>query len=284
MINAQCAFAALLLATIASAPAGADPVENLTTFTSGTPALASEVNGNFTEVADSVNDNDSRIVQLEAELASLQAQISNLVALNDYLSLETVNGKPAVRVTAANLQVVNGLGVTESADGTGNLLIGYDEERISLSFQCSLGTDPNAGTPVTNETECITAGGNWAVNHKSGSHYLVVGPQHNYSRWSGIVVGQSNTSNFDFASVSAGLRNTASGRYSSITAGRDNKASGAESSVSGGQFNRASAISSTVSGGQQNTASGVVSTTSGGQQRAATGFADWSAGSLSENF
>lgn len=35
------------------------------TFTSGTPALASEVNGNFTAVETAVNDNDSRITTLE---------------------------------------------------------------------------------------------------------------------------------------------------------------------------------------------------------------------------
>jgi hypothetical protein len=43
----------------------AGPVGPLTTFTAGTPAKASEVNGNFSVVSTAVNDNASRIITLE---------------------------------------------------------------------------------------------------------------------------------------------------------------------------------------------------------------------------
>jgi len=56
-----------------------------------------KVSGNFSEVADSVNDNDARIAALEAaleaqteEIAGLRAQLSNVLNLNEYLSLEAV--------------------------------------------------------------------------------------------------------------------------------------------------------------------------------------------------
>ena len=43
----------------------ADQVTGLTTFTSGTPAVAASVNSNFAEIRDSVNDNDTRVTALE---------------------------------------------------------------------------------------------------------------------------------------------------------------------------------------------------------------------------
>lgn len=267
--TAQCTLVLVFLAS----GAHADKVEDLKTFTAGTPAAANEVNGNFTEVADSVNDNDTRIEELEAELSALQAQLGNLLALNDYLSLQTVHGTATVRITAANLQVVNGVGTTESADGTGNVLIGYDEERGAGPLVCSLGTDANTGRPVTSEEECMAAGGALAIDHKSGSHYLVIGPRHNYSRWGGLVAGDTNTSNYDFASVSGGFENVASGRWSTVSGGQGNDGRGESSSVSGGRFNFALGRGTSVSGGTGNVAFGTHSSVSGGEGNNAGGIA-----------
>lgn len=51
--------------------ANADEVVGLTTFTSGTPARAAEVNGNFQAVKTAVDDNDARIDALEEAAAAL---------------------------------------------------------------------------------------------------------------------------------------------------------------------------------------------------------------------
>jgi hypothetical protein len=299
---------------LSAAAVHADPVTDLVEFTAGTTARADEVNANFSEMADSINDNDARVAALEEEIAELRELLSNVLSLDQFLSLEMVNERPAVRITGANLQIVNGTGETASSNGTGNLLIGYDERREeTFRVHCSLGTNPDNGTPVTDQIECDIAGGVWAVNHTGGSHYLVVGSEHNYSRWGGIVVGLTNTSNFDFASVSGGSYNIASGENSSVSGGSNNTASGTVSSVSGGQLNRASddrssvsggfnntasGDSSSVSGGQINTASGSASSVSGGRENAASGRNssvsgginrdasgehDWAAGSLSED-
>src|SRR6266480_585496 len=48
----------------------AGPVGPLATFTAGTPAKASEVNGNFSAVSAAVNDNNSRITALESGAAN----------------------------------------------------------------------------------------------------------------------------------------------------------------------------------------------------------------------
>ncbi len=61
------------IALVCCAAALADQVTDLNTFNPGDPALASEVNDNFTEVQDSVNDNDARINVLEG-LAGINNQ------------------------------------------------------------------------------------------------------------------------------------------------------------------------------------------------------------------
>jgi hypothetical protein len=40
-----------------------------------------------------------------------------------------------VVITGANLRIVNGLGATRTANGLGNLIVGYNEERIASSFR-----------------------------------------------------------------------------------------------------------------------------------------------------
>ncbi len=196
-------------------------------------------------------------------IADLQAQIAALQAYTDplqtYLSVdESVPAKPVLRVTAANLQVVNGTGLTlNSQNGVGNLIVGYDDPRTSGDSVCSLGA-------FTDQAACENASEIWAISHKSGSHNLVVGWRHNYSQTSGLVAGNRNTVNGASASIS----------------GRNNVASGGSSSVSGGQGNEASSSTSSVSGGQSNMASGTGSSVSGGNTRTAAGINDWVAGGL----
>jgi hypothetical protein len=131
------------------------------------------------------------------------------------------------------LHIVNGLGSTDCTDeqpepepipdcpnGLGNLIVGYNEPRA------------------------------FAENVRTGSHNVVVGSQHNFSRFGGLVVGNFNTISGDFASVSGGLGNTASGEFSSVSGGAGNMASGFAASVSGGQENTVSGEFSSVSGGE----------------------------------
>lgn len=71
-INKNRAFLAISLSIIGTASI-ASSVDIPNTFTSGTPALASEVNENFSALQTGLNENDARVVQLEAQLAALQA-------------------------------------------------------------------------------------------------------------------------------------------------------------------------------------------------------------------
>ena len=179
------------------------------------------------------------------------------------------SGQQTVRFSGVNVQIVSGAGSTEAAvNGTGNLIIGYNELR-------------NSG------------------NDRTGSHNFVSGLENNYSHARGIVLGYHNTSSNVGAYVLGGESNTASGieaiisggsssvaggTLASVSGGNQNTASGNFSSVSGGYFSTASGNFSSVSGGRENTASGNFSSVSGGSFGSATGLEDWRAGDLFQDF
>lgn len=220
-----------------------------------------------------------------SRVATIEA--SNVMKLDPYVTLTTsaVNGSagPHIMFTGVNLHVRSGAGVTSSANGLGNLIVGYNEMRGAT------------------ETE------------RTGSHTLVVGRSHKWTSYGGLLAGSWNTLTAPYSSVSggyygiasgidssvsSGYYNTASGMYSSVSGGAHNTASVSQSSVSGGQYNTASGSQSSVSGGSHNTASGSFSSVSGGHtntasgtagsvsggfQRSVTGLYDWMAGSLFED-
>lgn len=179
-----------------------------------------------------------RIAQLEAKVEALEAKLQYL-----YVEEGVINGLagPHVIVEGANLHVQNGSGLTDSINGLGNLLVGYNE---------------SASADEAN---------------RSGSHNLIVGGDHEYIQRGGFVAGRNNNIYGAFSTVSGGDGNTASGDNSSVSGGISNIASGWRSSVSGGNDNTASDYTSSVSGGNNNTASGWFSNVSGGTSNTASG-------------
>ncbi len=230
------------------------------------------------------HDGDSRVIriliqqvhQLQQQVAALQTQLNNLPNPgNFHMSLETVNGHSTVRFSGVNVQIVNGEGSTTTANGLGNLIVGYDETDTSGLFHCTVGANGTAEppTPSVDATTCTAAGGEWInTGFKTGSHYVVVGSQNNYSRWGSLVAGFQNTSNYDYANVSGGNQNTASNRYTSISGGWRNFASGDYSSISGGSLSTSRGHLSSISGGDQNVASGLNSSIVGGAGNVASGI------------
>ena len=197
-----------------------------------------------------------------------RALVRRLAALE--YKLQYITGGPnEVVITGANLRIVNGLGATDTTNGLGNLIVGYNESRI-----------------IAHEPDVRT-----------GSHNVVVGDRHNFSSFGGLVVGFFNeisgnfasvsgghdsTASGDFSSVSGGAFNTASGDFgASVSGGNNNTATGMNASVSGGFQNTASGdFFASVSGGRDNTASGESSSVSGGLNRTAPGEFNWAAGPL----
>jgi hypothetical protein len=192
-----------------------------------------------------------RLQRLEAQVKALQATLAAVTF--DGTTKELV-------ITGANLRIVNGLGKTDCGlveepipdcpNGVGNLIVGYNELR---------GFD----------------------DIRTGSHNVVVGSLHNFSRFGGLVVGQFNTISGAFASVvGGGQDNVASGDFASVVGGSNNTASGFNAVASGGSRNTASgAFASVVGGGafpgalrqQGNVASGNFASVSGGQGNVASG-------------
>lgn len=234
---------------------------------------------------------DTLIAGLQAQITALATRVTALennpaLALGSYVSVTsaTVNGAPGPNlvVTGANLHILNGTGTTgETINGLGNLIVGYNELRGS-------------------------------ADDRTGSHNIVVGTEHNYSAFGGIVTGahngiagwysialggvgnvssshgtaviggQGNSALNMYDSVFGGSANTASGSYAVAIGGISLTASGPSSLTAGGFENLAAGNNSSVTGGWGNTASGTLSSVSGGTDRTAGGYSSWAAGSLYE--
>lgn len=298
---------ALAVSLGSSVRVSAGEVDIPNTFQSGTNASAADVNQNFGAIESAIDDNAQLIVTLTAQIESLEAtvaalqasldQVSNnsVLQLDGLLALDSTDVlRPAAVFTGVNVQIVNGLGIpngTTGRNGVGNLLVGYDRPRTTSRSECSDGR-------YTNQIECETQGAIWAINHKTGSHNIVVGPFHNYSHTASIVSGAGNTSSFFFtaaigssagvagaqgAIVLGGALNEARNEFAVVVGGQENVANGRTSTVTGGWNNVASGSLSSVNGGGENTAVGEKSTVGGGALRTATGNDSWVAGSLSES-
>ncbi|MEM7206238.1 MAG: SUMF1/EgtB/PvdO family nonheme iron enzyme [Pseudomonadota bacterium] len=102
-----------------SLPAFADEVPTLNTFVGGQPALASEVNDNFSDVADAVNDNDARINTLITDVAG-KADTSELADKADQSDLNTTNTNVTTldnQINAVTTGIADRVTALESAGG-----------------------------------------------------------------------------------------------------------------------------------------------------------------------
>lgn len=125
---------------------------------------------------------DGKALSFPERFAALERKLTTLTF--DAATNEVV-------ITGANLRLLNGLGSTDTTNGLGNLIVGYHEPRDS------------------------------GEDRQTGSHNVVVGKQHQFSSFGGLVVGLQNEIHGAFASVSGGVRNTAAGEHAAISGGRD---------------------------------------------------------------
>jgi trimeric autotransporter adhesin len=184
----------------------------------------------------------SGIAQEDTSTGGQRGLAQRVAALEDLLKHFSREDNE-VFLTGANLHIVNGLDATQTTNGLGNLIVGYNESR----------NDPDS------------------PDVRTGSHNVVVGQRHNFSRFGGLVVGDLSTISGDFAVVSSGSQNTARGTFAVVSGGSHNTASGSSAAVSGGAGNTASGEFAVVSGGTGNTASGSSAVVSGGSQNTASG-------------
>lgn len=159
----------------------------------------------------------------------------------DEIQIGTFDGT-VLQFSGINVQIVDGSGETGGApNGLGNLIVGYNED-----------SNP--------------------PNDRAGSHNVVIGPEHTYSSFGGLVAGHSNTISGAHAVVSGGSGNEARGENAVVSGGGGNMAFGPITAVSGGALNLAQGPGAAVSGGQSNRAIGEVSVVSGGLNNETTGL------------
>jgi hypothetical protein len=185
-----------------------------------------------------------------------------------------------LRVTGANLQVVNGTDSTNTTNGLGNLIVGYNGS-------CD------------------------------GSHNVVIGEGHTYTSYSGlvsgngnvvegandVVFGSSNSCVTDERSILCGNGNSINSPYSPhcvILGGEGNTVIGPAAIIIGGEGQDCNNSFGVVVGGQYNTNNGDHAVLVGGRGntigvnaswsvldagyiRSITGVDDWRAGSLFED-
>lgn len=185
---------------------------------------------------------DPRVTVLEDALATTQAALlaaqEQLAAVQALLQGVSRTDKALV-ISGTNLQVVDGSGSTAGPpNGLGNIVIGYNEG--------TMGQD------------------------RTGSHNLVVGIEHDFTSFGGIVAGEHNTIAARAASVLGGSDSIASGTYASVGGGFANEASGTNAVVAGGCENMATNTYAAVSGGRLAIASGLWSSVTGGSTNKAT--------------
>ena len=192
---------------------------------------------------------------LALPLASVTAQVGQSLEQRveelEYKLAHVTSGPNDITISGANLRIVNGLGATNTRNGLGNLIVGYNEHRQGGTLFC-------APPPSPSDT-------------RTGSHNVVVGEELNFSSFGGLVVGQCNDIIGPFSSVTGGSRNVASGDSASVSGGSSNTAFAPFSSVTGGSNNRANFSTASVSGGFGNTASAFASSVSGGSFNTASG-------------
>jgi hypothetical protein len=184
----------------------------------------------------------------KGEASSLEPKVQSLMKnITKYLKINPLTNK--VTFFGANIHIENGKEKTNTSNGLGNLIIGYNEGR----------TD---NKPTL----------------KTGSHNVVLGSGQSYSSYGGLVTGSQNTISGPYASVSGGLGNEASGQFSSISGGTNNLAAGTNSSISAGEGNKSYGRVSGISGGFLNitgdsldSKKGLHSSISGGARGKATG-------------
>ena len=170
----------------------------------------------------------TQIVELQGQVEALEAAV--VPGLSDHVS---VVDDETLLVSGVNLQLVNGLGQTSTANGSGNLIVGY------------------------NESDSTTI-------ERGGSHNLVLGRWNQYSSFSGIVHGLHNAVLNDESAVIAGSNNVVSGVRSAVLGGDQNTASGNKVVAIGGVNNEAKGSVTVVVGGNENTADGEASIILGG--------------------
>ena len=185
------------------------------------------------------------------ELPESRADQQTLMSALPYLSFKAagIGGKPTITFKGANVQLVNGAGATMSKNGTGNLVLGYNENPGSQTGSHSLWT--GYAQTVTGAGAVVTGFDNKATGDLS----TVAGGAHNSAPGFASLVGGGWYQNAgDFGTALGGRSNKANGYFDTAIGGENNVAKGGSSTAAGGYYNVAAGRYSVAAGGCSNVA------------------------------
>ena len=170
--------------------------------------------------------------------------------------------RKTVRFSGVNVQIVNGLRATNgntmdpyavepvltATNGVGNLIVGYDEPRFFGNAE------------------------------RTGSHNIVLGKEHTYTSFGGLVAGDVNRVTAPYSSAAGGRDQTCSGLRSAVLGGQENVAAGEGTAILGGGYNCAQGHLATASGGAYNLVPGPYAHVCAGEMNVAAGITSSIAG------
>jgi len=109
-------------------PAHASELDTPHTFSSGTPAIAAEVNENFMAAEDAINDNDNRLTSVESTLSDIVTRLETLESAGPSVTVDTYFATDLVFLMASgNLTIPNGVdGNQTEAGNEGDGSVGID--------------------------------------------------------------------------------------------------------------------------------------------------------------
>lgn len=232
------------------------------------------------ERLDGVRDQTLALAGRVADLADRADAQDELTA---GLSRIEVDGHDTLRLTGANLQLVDGSGDTvcggagDACTGLGNLIVGYNESAGD--------TRTGAHSVIVGERHSYSSSGHLLAgtdNTATGVGASVLGGSMNLASGDGAVVvgGSMNHAEADESVIVTGFSNWTTGQRAGIVGGQSNIASGTTSVAVGGLANFPTGGYTVVAGGLNNSAGGLGAVVSGGASRSALGEADWAAGLL----
>lgn len=167
-----------------------------------------------------------------AGLTQAQKEVLALLSVENISDCQGGVGYKTLRVTGANLQVVNGLNGTMTSNGLGNVVIGYGETIAGCE--------------------------------RDGSHNLMLGRFNSYSSNCGIVNGILNNIESPYSSILSGTENVATGTGSVVIGGQSNINQGTHAVICGGNTNTTFGEASVIGGGNLRTVSGQFDWRAGG--------------------
>lgn len=171
-------------------------------------SLESTIDTLNSRIASLENSNSSLTNQLDELRTQVQEHDLDIIAgLGEVLDYDADNN--TVLFTGVNVQIVNGMGDTFLRNGTGNLIVGYNEPHDTRTY-CSDGQ-------YINENDCVYPNV-WGKNQRSGSHNIVTGVGNEYTQYGSILGGSRNVSNGGF-NILGGVGNIASGENAGVLGG-----------------------------------------------------------------